>query len=118
MKENMLDCVCSCFCLGQSSFQEIDMEMIGRVWCVISSVRLHEERLEWEKPCCPKFTNELLGIDMNCDSDLHSALLYAVPNTISHLKVLFTSEFAIYCATCDRSVLFWAQENPHFMAEF
>jgi hypothetical protein len=115
MKEDMLDDVCSCVCLGQSFVAEINTEMISIVrGVIINSVRLREERLECEKACCPQFTNELLGTGMNCHSDIHNALLYAVLNTQSHMKVLFTGVSAIYC----RSVVFLGQEIPDFIAEF
>ena len=40
-----------------------------------------------------------------------------IPHALSHSKVLFSDECAIYHSANNRCVVFWSHENPYSMQE-
>jgi len=43
--------------------------------------------------------------------------IYSVTHALSHSKVLFSDECAIYHSASNRCAVFWSKENPHFLQE-
>ena len=60
------------------------------------------------------FVNEMSDGDMDRRYESCRALLDTFSNAVSHSKVLFSDECAIYCSARDRNMVFWSKENPNF----
>ena len=69
------------------------------------------------RPFRPTFMNELPDGDMDRGYESCHALLDTFSNAVSHSKVLFSDECAMYRSARDKQVVFWSKENPNFMQE-
>ena len=68
------------------------------------------------RPYRPTFVNELSDGDVDRRHESCRAMLDTFSNAVSHSKVLFSDECAIYRSARDRNVV-WSKENPNFTQE-